>query len=274
MFLTLRHFHDQNALKTYGHDGPLKPNQEWLLQSTSNQIIDVLNELDLKKVCLLYTEKTRRIKQTARLIADVLSSTWIEVRFQHDKRLEVMDQWDLILPENYKDWDRFTPLDEAWDAICHESYANKNILYRFWDGLNGKYPILDAAFSRVWESMGYSLINKYSLIYSFINNRIVAKDEQLLVVAQSDLPLIVMEMQALQSQQNITPENLPYKCWEIYKSGLQDKMYDTTVQEKWNFDTPMGYVGRFDLSDLRNNGFADILKNAEMFLLDKYNNEK
>jgi len=102
---------------------------------------------------ILYTEKTRRINETATMVAEILRQNNIRVSFQHDKRLEVMDQGRLILPDNYKDGDWFTPLDVARDAICDESYHNCNLFYRFGDHLNGKYPILKDSFARTGESM-------------------------------------------------------------------------------------------------------------------------
>jgi len=47
-FLTVRHFADQNALKTYGHDGPLKPGQDDLLATTEEKIMVELRESQKK----------------------------------------------------------------------------------------------------------------------------------------------------------------------------------------------------------------------------------
>lgn len=265
-FLTVRHFADQNALKTYGHNGPLKLGQEKLLQSTADKIMVELEEL--KKVRFLYTTKTRRISRTANLLAEVLNQKGVSVVFQHDIRLEVMDQGDLVLPNGYQDGEWFDPLDTAWDAICDEAYLNRNIFYRFGDDLNGKYPILSTAFSRFGESLGWSLINKYSLINDLIHGTFFKKDELLVIVSQSDLPLLVMELQAIE-RVDVTPENLPYKSWEVYKSGLQDKMYDKNTDGDGNFDIAMGYVGKFNLTDFIQSGFDRTVKNAGNLLAEK-----
>jgi hypothetical protein len=266
-FLTVRHFSDQNALKTSGHDGPLKPGQEKIVALTAEKILQAAGAK--KKIRLLYTAKTRRISETANLIAEILRQNGLDVVFQHDARLEVMDQGDLNLPKNYQDGEWFTPLDVAWDAICDEAYSYDNIFYRFGDDLNGKYPDLKKSFSRLGESLGWSLINKYSLIYDLANERIAKNDELLVIVAQSDLPLLIMELETLKKKTSITPANLPYKCWEVYKSGLQDEMYDKKAVGDGNFDIPMGYVGKFDLSDFIKNGFDQVIKNAGWLLAKK-----
>jgi len=266
-FLTVRHFADQNALKTYGHDGLLKTGQEKLIKVTAEKIMEELGEL--KKVRFLYTTKTRRISETTNLLAEVLRQNGVSVMFQHDPRLEVMDQGDLILPDGYQDGEWFDPLDVAWDAICDEAYGNGNIFYRFGDDLNGKYPVLGTAFSRFGESLGWSMINKYSLIYDLIHGTFSKDDELLVIVAQSDLPLLILELQALERRTDVTSANLPYKSWEVYKSGLQDKMYDKNADGDGNFDIAMGYVGNFNLTGFTQSGFDITVKNAGLLLAGK-----
>lgn len=265
-FLTVRHFHDQNALRAYGHDGPLKDGQEALLATTVEKIIEEYRNSGKKTIRLLTTFKTRRLYDTAVLIAEVLEQTGMEVSLQHDVRLEVLDQGDLILPDMYQDGEWFTPLDVAWDAICDEAYGKKNIFYRFGDHLDGKYPELATSFSRVGESMGDSLISKYDLIYDITHGRLAEENELLVLVAQSDLPLVLMELQVLQKYQNVTAENVPYESWKVYKSGLQEEMYDYTAIGDGNFDIAMGYVGRFELSSFIETGFDRLIKEAQFFL--------
>ncbi len=268
-FLTVRHLSDQNALKAYGHDAPLKLGQEGLLMTTAEKILTELKESGRKVVCFLYTAKTRRVVETANLLAEVLRKNGVSVVFEHDVRLEVMDQGDLILPDGYQDGEWFDSLDVAWDAICDEAYLNQNIFYRFGDNLGGKYPVLSTAFSRLGESLGWSMINKYSLIYDLIHGKFAKDDELLVIVAQSDLPLLIMELNALEGRLDVTPANLPYKSWEVYKSGLQDKMYDKNTEGDGNFDIAMGYVGKFNLSNFVKSGFDLIIKNASLLLAEK-----
>ena len=268
-FLTVRHLSDQNALKAYGHDGPLKPGQDNLLMTAAEKIMAELKESGKKVVRFLYTAKTRRITETANLFAEVLRQNGVSVVFEHDVRLEVMNQGDLILPDGYQDGEWFDPLDVAWDAICDEAYLNRNIFYRFGDNLGGKYPVLSTAFSHPGESLGWSMINKYSLIYDLIHGKFAKDDELLVIVAQSDLPLLIMELNALEGRPDVTPENLPYKSWEVYKSGLQDKMYDKNTEGDGNFDIAMGYVGKFNLSNFVKSGCDLIIKNAGLLLAEK-----
>ena len=270
-FLTIRHFADQNALKSFGHDGPIKPGQGKLISATADRVMAEVEKSGVKAVRVLYTAKTRRISETAILIAEVLRQKGVSVVFQHDTRLEVMDQGDLVLPEAYQDGEWFTPLDTAWDAICDEAYLNRNIFYRFGDSLRGKYQSLSSAFANVGESLGWSLINKYSLIFDLIYGTLANKDELLVVVAQSDLPLILLELQALEGLADITPENLPYKSWEVYKNGLQDRMYDKNAVGDGNFDIAMGYVGSYDLVNFAKSGFDQIIKKAGDLLAERRN---
>lgn len=267
-FLTVRHFADQNALRTYGHDGPLKPGQKNLISATAEKVMAEINSSRVRTIRILYTTKTRRIKETADLIAMAVQDS-VRVVFQHDKRLEVMDQGDLVLPDSYQDGEWFDPLDIAWDAICDEAYLNDNIFYQFGDSLCGKYPILATAFSRLGESLGSSLINKYSLIYDLAQGKLTEDDELLVIIAQSDLSLLIMELQVLERMSNITSENLPYKSWEVYKSGLQEKMYDKNADGPGNFDVPMGYVGVFDLAGFTQSGFDITVRDAGFLLAKK-----
>ena len=268
-FLTVRHFADQNVLRTCGHDGPLKTGQEEILKTTAEKIMAELKKSGKKVVRFLYTAKTRRMSETARLITEILHQNGVSVVLEHESRLEVMDQGDLDLPDGYQDGEWFDPLDTAWDAICDEAYLNRNIFYRFGDGLGGKYPALGTAFSRLGESLGWSLMNKYSFIYDLIHGKFAKDDELLVIVAQSDIPLLIMEMQVLHGRSDVTPANLPYKCWEVYKSGLQDKMYDKNAAGFGNFDIPMGYVGKFDLTGFAQSGFDITVKNAGLLLAQK-----
>lgn len=272
-FLTVRHLQDRNALKSCGHNGPLEKGQEVLISSILEKISESLKISGKKKIKILYTFKTRRIKETANLIIRNFQQKGIEVTSQHDYRLEVMDQGTLILPTDYKDGDWFDPLDFAWDVICDEAYVNKNIFYRFGDSLDGKYPVLKESFSVLGESLAWSLINKYSLINDLINSKFTNKDELLIIVSQSDLPLVLMELQALCNFKGVNCKNLPYKCWEIYKSGLQQSMHDYSAKGLGNFDIPMGYVGKFDLSNFLENKFNKIIIEAGKYLI-KIKNKK
>lgn len=274
MFLTIRHFHDENALKSFGQNGPLKPNQWELLHKTKENIEKILSTCWRNIVKILTDTHTNRLSETTNMLAEELKKDWIVVSIQDEARLHVMDQWDLILPDDYKDWEWFTPLDVARDAICDESYHNNNLFYRFWDHLNGKYPLLKDSFSRTGESMWRSLMNKYSLIYDLIHNKFTKDNETLLLVAQSDMPLLLMELKALEKELSVTPANLPYKCWEIYKSWLQETMYDKSAIWDGNFDIPMWYVGNFDLSSFVKNWFDQIIYKASLLLNKKYNEQK
>lgn len=268
-FITIRHFCDQNALREYGHDAKLKPGQDILIKVTSGEVINEAKKQGKKIIRFLYTNKTRRIKETAEILSEILRQKGFNVKLEHDSRLEVMDQGELILPDNYKDGEWFDPLDVAWDVICDEAYLKQNIFYRFGDDLKGKYPILAKSFSRVGESLGWSLINKYSFIFDLANNKFSKEDELLVIVSQSDLPLLIMELQALEGRVDVTQINLPYKSWEVYKSGLQNKMYDKNATGDGNFDIPMGYIGKFDLSSFVKSGFDITIKNVSLLLSEK-----
>lgn len=268
-FSVVRHLQDQNALLSHAHDGPLVPGQEHILDASVQTISREMKANNKNAVRIIYTNKTNRIRQTAEILAQGLEKQNIPVSLVHEKRLEVMDQGDLNLPKGYKDGDWFTPLDKAWDAICDEAYLYDNIFYKFGDpkGKGGNYPELGKAFSRRGESMGWCLINKYSLINDVVEGNLGVKDNEFLVIAcQSDLPLILMELQQLSTQKDVNAQNLPEKSWEVYKQGgLQDKM---------GFDIPMGYTKVFDLTDFKDNGFVNVVAEAGRYLEGKAQNEK
>lgn len=268
-FSVVRHLQDQNALLTHGHNGPLVPGQEKILDASVQTILKEMQESNKTAVKIIYTNKTNRIRQTAEILAQGLQKQNIPVSLQHEKRLEVMDQGDLNLPSDYKDGEWFSPLEKAWDAICDEAYLHDNIFYKFGDskGKGGVYPELDTAFSRSGESMGWCLINKYSLINDVVQGNLDVKENEFLVIAcQSDLPLILMELQELSKQANVTKQNVPTKSWEVYKDGgLQDKM---------GYDIPMGYTKTFDLTDFKKHGFAKVVAKAGRYLESKTRQEQ
>lgn len=264
IFAVVRHLRDENALRSFGHNGPLVPGQEDILNQTADEIIKVMEEEQKTSVRILYTEKTRRIKETADILCEKMTQRGIAVIMQHEKRMEVMDQGDLVLPENYKDGEWFTPLDKAWDAICDEAYLYDNIFYSFGDakGKNQSYPELANAFSRTGQSMGWTLINKYSLICDILRSNIGLKENEFLVIAcQSDLPLILIELQKLCGDPDVNSTNLPEKCWTVYKKG--------GLQDEFGYDIPMGYTKIYDLSELRDCGFVKIIDGARAFLEQK-----
>lgn len=275
MFLTVRHFQDQNVLRSFWQNWPLEPNQWKLLSKVSRELKEVLDKNWKKVVKILTDVDTIRLNDTAIMISNVLKWQWFTVNIENETYLKVMNQWKLNLPESYIDWEWFEPLEVARDAICDESYLNKNLFYRFWDDLNWKYPILKKYFSEKWESLWWSLINKYGLIYDLARWNLETKDTQLILVSQSDLPLIIMELDAIQKDLEVTPENLPFKCRNYYKkSWLQEDLYDKNAIWKWNFDIPMWYVWKFDLSHFRENNFDEIIKKAQIYLQNKSKNEK
>ena len=107
------------------------------------------------------------------------------------------------------------------------------------------------------------------MIFDLVHGSFAKDDELLVIVAQSDLPLLLIELQALEGRADVTSANLPYKSWEVYKSGLQDKMYDKNAIGFGNFDIPMGYVGKFDLTGFAQSGFDLTVKNAGLLLVEK-----
>ena len=264
--VTVRHLHDQNALRTYGQDGPLVPGQEERIAKMCARVAK--EAAGYEKVRILYSQKTRRINDTAEMVANHLKSQGFEVELVHDIRLEVMDQGELNLPPDYQDGEWFDPLDKAWDAICDEAYLSHNLFYRFGDDIDGKYPALTGVFARVGESMGWSLLNKYSFIADLIEQEDDLA-ELTVVVAQSDLPLLLIEMEVLCRQGAADPASLPFQCWDVYKTtGLQEAMYDHEAASKGdgNFDIPMGYVGVFDFAFFEKVGFNHTLRQAEEIL--------
>lgn len=260
-FALVRHLRDQNALRSHGHDGPLEPGQENILDTTLKTVLQELSSSGKNAVRILYTNKTNRIRQTAEILGHKLQQNNIPVSFTHERRLEVMDQGDLCLPENYQDGEWFKPLEYAWDAICDEAYIYDNIFYRFGDpkGKGRYYSELENAFSRYGQSLGWTLIHKYSLINDIVCQKLPIKDNEFLVIAcQSDLPLILIELQILSSATGITPTNLPAKSWEVYKQG--------GLQDEFGYDIPMGYTRVYDLSSFLENKFIKIVSDAGKYL--------
>jgi len=254
--LTVRHMDDVNALREHGFDGPLKEGQEQLLASIIKSIEAVVTET--KKIRILYTSETRRIKETALGIAEYLSKKY-SVVMEDDSRLVSIDRGELILPDNYQDGEWFFPLDEAWEYANEEMFLHKNNFYRFGDHFHGKYPKLAESFSQPGNSFGESLIKKFSLICDLIGRK--ETDELTIIVGQSDLPLLILELLVLtREMEGVNYKNLPYVYWDRYRSNLpREIIYDREGIE-------FGQVGRFNLSPLIETGMVEIIKESYLLL--------
>jgi len=256
--LTVRHMDDVNALREHGFNGPLQEGQEELLASIISGIeVEIKSETTIR---ILYTSKTRRIKETAISIAECLNKKY-SVIMEDDSRLESIDRGELILPKSYQDGEWFYPLDEAWDAVNDEMFLHKNIFCRFGDHLNGKYPKLAESFFKPGNSFGESLIKKFSLICDLIDRE--EADELVVIVGQSDLPLLLLELMVLANElEGVTAENLPYVYWDRYRSSLPKEIaYDRDGIE-------FGQVEKFDLSPIKT-GMAKIIKESYFLLCNR-----
>lgn len=262
--LTVRHMDDVNALREHGFNGPLKEGQEELLASIISRIeAEIKNE---NTVRILYTSQTRRIKETAEKISGSLKERRLII-IEDDLRLESIDRGQLILPQEYQDGEWFDPLDEAWDIVNDEMFLYRNIFCRFGDPLNGKYPQLAASFFKPGNSFGESIIKKFSLICDLVNR--VESNELLVVVGQSDLPIMLLELLVLSKEiEGVTPENLPYVYWDRYKSGLPREIaYDREGIE-------FGQVNIFDLSCFVENGMTKVIESSKKILIDQFRRQR
>jgi len=254
--LTVRHMDDANALREHRFDGPLKEGQEELLASIVSGIeAEIKNETTVR---ILYTSETRRIKETAEKVSEYLSKKY-SVIMEDDSRLVSIDRGELILPDNYQDGEWFFPLDEAWEYANEEMFLHKNIFYRFGDHLHGKYPKLAESFSQPGNSFGESLIKKFSLICDLIDRE--ETDELTVIVGQSDLPLLLLELLVLtREMEGVTAENLPYIYWNRHRSNLpREIIYDREGIE-------FGQVKKFDFSSLIKTGMVEIIKESYLLL--------
>lgn len=247
---------DVNALREHGFNGPLQEGQEELLTSIVGGIeAEIKNKTTIR---ILYTSKTRRIKETALGIAECLGKKY-SVTMEDDLRLESIDRGELILPEIYQDGDWFSPLDDAWEYANDEMFLHKNIFYRFGDHFHVKYPKLSESFSKPGNSFGESLLKKFSLLCDLINRK--EDDELVVVVGQSDLPLLLLELMVLTNEiEGVTAENLPYIYWDRYKSNLpRETAYDREGVE-------FGQVEVFNLSPIIKTGMAKIIWESYLLL--------
>lgn len=250
---------DVNALREYGFDGPLKEGQEELLASIISGIeAEIKNKTTIR---ILYTSKTRRIKETAQAIAECLSKKY-SVVMEDDIRLESINRGELILPENYQDGEWFYPLDEAWDIVNDEMFIYKNIFCRFGDNMNGKYPKLSESFSKPGNSFGESLIKKFSLICDLIDRK--DNNELIIVVGQSDLPLLLIELMILSKEvEGVNAENLPYIYFDKYRSILpREVAYDREGIE-------FGQVETFDLLPIVETKMVEIIRKSHLLLYEQ-----
>ena len=260
-FVTIRHLEDQNALLSCGQDGHLVPGQESHAIKMAKEIMKVYLDGQFRGIRVLYTSKTRRIRETAQMVLSNLYQMGVkEAPKVHDSRLEVMDQGTLSLPNGYQDGEWFQPLKDAWDIFDEEAYTYRHLDYHFGDSKNGKYPILAEVFSRVGGTMGEVLRRKYSLIKELARKR----DNGILtlVFSQSDLPLLIMELEYLCKQGFNDPGELPYASWDAYKNSIEAKMQSIPNGEAGNLDVPYGFVCPFDLGYFVETGFDVVIAKA------------
>jgi len=260
--ICVRHLQDQNVLKSYGLNGPLVDGQEDKIESASKKILEETRNGNFNRIRILYTDKTIRIEQTAKMLASELKKNGeIEISTETDERLNIFYQGEVLLPINYKDGEHFDPLMQAWDAISDEAYIYRNIDYRFGDGYGfKKYPLLAKSFLKSGESVADLLIRRYSLIVDILSGKLRGENELLVLCTQSDLPLLLLELQEVGRMGNIRQEELPFICWQVYKEK---------IQKNYNGDIPMGYTISLDLSDLVNSDFKEVVMLAKKNIEDR-----
>jgi len=258
--ICVRHLQDQNVLKSYGLDGPLVSGQEEKITRAVETILETAKKIDSSRVRILYTDKTLRVKQTAEMLAEVLREH-IDVDLTNEDRLDVFDQGEMLLPENYKDGEYFDPLMKAWDAVCDEAYEYRNIDYRFGSGHGfKKYPILAKSFSRKGESLRDLLIRQYSVLLDLLKGNFFRENEVLIICGQDMFILLIKELLELFTEDVTRPEDLPYESWKIYKERLQGENND---------NTPFGNLISFNLSNIANSDFIELLTIAIKQLEDR-----
>jgi len=256
--ICVRHLQDQNVLKSYGLNGPLVEGQE---EKVSGLVQKIKSEIQPSNttVRILYSDKSLRIKQTVEMIAEKLESD-VNIILDIEKSLDIFDQGELLLPDNYTDGEHFDPLMQAWDAISEEAYTYRNIDYRFGEGCGFKqYPTLAKSFLKNGESFVDLLIRKLYFV-EYILKQLSQNENELLVVCTQDLFILLLkELQGLiDNDSSLRPEELMFDCWKIYKEKLQN--------DQSNDHTPFGDLVKFDLSDFANPTFIETITLARKHL--------
>jgi glycosyltransferase involved in cell wall biosynthesis len=262
-----RHLKDVNALKTFGLDGPLVDGQDQDVQTVAIAIETLLKEHHFLSVKILYSKSLVRLKESAHLVAQELSSMGIETTLQEEPTLRFFDQGTPNLPEEYTDGEHLQALEDAWDVYCDETYTlHKNIGYSFGDprGAEKMHDRLANKFSRYGESASVFMCRQYAFLDKLISQSFQDSRDQLVVFCgQSATLFLLLDLLAIARDKNnsmidIVPEELHFLCWKYYKNEIENK-----YKEKH------GQWFSFDLNKLEYFQSRGILRTAREFLSER-----
>lgn len=221
----IRHFRDVDNLIANGTDNPLAPGQEDKAIEFGNQLSMQAKAEGYRGIVLITSPKKRAV-ETARIIQEGVSEakdppkTKVVVNYN----LRELDQGILMFPPDYKPGMYFEPLTIAWNAFWEETFASRNLLYRFGSPYSrGQlcHPELQGYFSSYGECYRDHAVRLYSSVYDFgqrLNRFRYFKP----IVVTHDAPRVIfkeLEFIAKQIQEDkivVSSGGLAQLTWDTY----------------------------------------------------------
>ncbi|MCX6716486.1 MAG: hypothetical protein NTV72_01015 [Candidatus Taylorbacteria bacterium] len=270
----IRHFDDVDNLRLYDRDAILMPDQEYKAEAIAEELYTEIKR-DGEKAVMFITSPRIRAKDSAKMIADSLLriDNSLKVRFSVNDDLRVIDQGSFIIPEDYKEGDKYEGLILAGKAFSKETHGSDstggvdNYNYRFGDPVlladgTFKYPELSNFFERYGETYKELLIRIYRLVIKTYEKLDKMNGGTKLVVITHGQPSQIFKdlKKAAQMIKNkeikYTEGELAKLCWEIYK-------------KRDNSEKVTGRLDTLSLDELSDPDMIDLLK-KEINYLEKY----
>ena len=223
-FPVVRHLDDIDDLRSFWRDWWLIPWQDSKAKEIADTFIDEI-EVDNIKTLLMITSPRKRARETAELVYKEIKNRnkKVNIRIIEEDSFREIDQWNFILPEWYKSWDKYEWLILAWKIFFQEVFGadygwKDNYNYKYWDSFikNNiiKYPELNNFFLEPWESYKDVLIRIYTQIIKASQSRVNHHDDiKISVFTHWQPSQIIKDLVEVSSL--IKNENFSFKVWEL-----------------------------------------------------------
>lgn len=216
----MRHLQDQDNL-FFKNNSPIIDSELDRVADISKEIATKAKGLGFTRIHLITSSKARA-QITAERIAEGVEQC-IEASIERDDRIRELDQGNYVLPEDYKPGDNFQVLRDAWLVFFEETFASKNLHYRFGDPAiqidsTYKYPDLPRHFTKYGENQIEFSIRYYSFL-SDLHHRFRDQAETLpIIVTHQALATRFLELSHISlSNQVVVQGTLPLMEWDAYQ---------------------------------------------------------
>lgn len=276
---SIRHLEDLDNFSFGKRDGNIIEGQDELARKYAENLANEIKMEDRKGVLFLTSSK-KRCLQTADLISIDLKrlNPKIKIKIVSNQELNSLDEGIAIVPEDYKEGDKFDGFPLAANAMLKEAHATDfggekdNYLYKYGDPVlqddgNYKYPELIKYFKTAGESYRDFLLRIYNTIKETAQKaEKFGENTKVVVICHAQVAHILKDIQSISEkvksgEVEIENGELPRMCWREFI-----KRYENKKLNQYKEDVAMDFMLKLDISNLLNPEITRILDKEIVFL--------